>query len=631
MPTDLNQGYDDANKQIQGIQTYNQVSSDIKALRDKANNSMEEANSAIANGLSEVEKLKNKAQQQAQSQFDQMIKLITAKAGNGNDTTKYLKKTLIKTFNKIKPDIENIIVTEVVRTLGCSEQQKYEANQAIYIKVSSADFIGLLKNDPNTKIGSIKYEKDKNIAASPRKYPMNRQLYQRIIDQGQIYTFKGASGQELFDISYEITNDLGQTGDYFKIVMKNRLNLDNKIADFIKDYYKRMKFVEFTNIFAILMDIITGAVSMQAGAGVETMKDNSKFGLILARILGLCFDNRKQIDVSGVAKVGELDNLDDSFFEFSQLDLLRIDQTVANIQNQAIEIEGCDNVKFPVNSFEIVNALEDLNKIDDNNTSDLLKGFDKLTEAFTNSAEGVGLGASFNFKLSFDFSIIKEIPKSLIFSLFTPKIFLPILIMLKASAQTAMLEINSMMDFAKQFKLFFAEVTSQIGGLFVKELFRVLKKDITELLQVIINDLKKEKAATKVIIILSLVKLLIQVARIINDFRECKSVLDQILALLKLPGLPSSVPLPLLFAAPLRSGFSASRALKNTIEELQKNGLPTGPLPDGSPNLGLVGAASSIQGTSNENFENGKIEFAIPALAVGVVATAPTKFAGIPT
>jgi hypothetical protein len=203
--------------------------------------------------------------------------------------------------------------------------------------------------------------------------------------------------------------------------------------------------------------------------------------------------------------------------------------------------------------------------------------------------------------------------------------------MLKASAQTAMLEINSMMDFAKQFKLFFAEVTSQIGSLFVKELFRVLKKDITELLQVIINDLKKEKASIELIIILSLVKLLIQVARIINDFRECKSVLDQILALLKLPGLPSSVPLPLLFAAPLRSGFSPSRALKNTIEELQKNGLPTGPLPDGSPNLGLVGAASSIQGTSNENFENGKIEFAIPALAVGVVATSPTKFAGIPT
>jgi len=631
MPTDLNQGYDDANKQIQGIQTYNQVSADIKSLQDKANNSMEEANSAIANGLNEVEKLKNKAQQQAQSQFDQMIKLITAKAGNGYDTTKYLKKTLIKTFRKIKPDIENIIVNEVVRTLGCSEQQKYEANQAIYIKVSSADFIGLLKNDPNTKIGSIKYEKEKNITASPRKYPMNRQLYQRIIDQGQIYTFKGASGQELFDISYEITNDLGQTGDYFKIVMKDRLNLDNKIADFIKDYYKRMKFVEFTNIFAILMDIITGAVSMQAGAGVETMKDNSKFGLILARILGLCFDNRKQIDVSGVAKVGELDNLDDSFFEFSQLDLLKIDQTIANIQNQSVEIEGCDNVKFPVNSFEIVNALEDLNKIDDNNEADLLKGFDKLTETFTNSAEGIGLGASFNFKLSFDFSIIKEIPKSLIFSLFTPKIFLPILIMLKASAQTAQLQINSMMDFAKQFKLFFAEVTSQIGGLFVKELFRVLKKDITELLQVIINDLKKEKASIELIIILSLVKLLIQVARIINDFRECKSVLDQILALLKLPGLPSSVPLPLLFAAPLRSGFSPSRALKNTIQELQKNGLPTGPLPDGSPNLGLVGAASSIQGSSNENFENGKIEFAIPALAVGVVATSPTKFAGIPT
>ena len=74
MPTDLNQGYNDANKQIQGIQTYNQVSTDLKDLQNRANSSMEEANSAISNSLSEVEKLKNKAQQQVQSQFDQMIK-----------------------------------------------------------------------------------------------------------------------------------------------------------------------------------------------------------------------------------------------------------------------------------------------------------------------------------------------------------------------------------------------------------------------------------------------------------------------------------------------------------------------------------------------------------------------------
>ena len=631
MPTDLNQGYNDANKQIQGIQTYNQVSTDLKDLQNRANSSMEEANSAISNSLSEVEKLKNKAQQQVQSQFDQIIKLITSKTGKGYDTTKYLKKTLIKTFRKIKPDIENIVVTEVVRTLGCSEQQEYQANQAIYLKVSSVDFINLLKSNPNTKIGSVKYEKQKDLTTAGNKYPMNRQLFERIVQQGQVYTFRGASGQDLFDISYEITNDLGQTGDFFKIVLKDRLNLDNKIADFVKDYYKRMRFVEYTNIFAILMDIILGAVSMQASAGLETMKDQSKFGLILARILGLCFDNRQQIDVSGVAKVGELDNLDDSFFELSQLDLLKVDQRIANIQDQSVELEGCDNIQFPVNSFEILNALEEINKIDDNNDNDLLKAFDNLTNTFTNSAEGIGIGANINLKLSFDFSIIKEIPKSLIFSIFTPKIFLPILIMLKASAATAQLEINSMMDFAKKYKQFFVEVTSQIGSLFVKELFRILKKEIVQLLQTIIKDLKKEKAATKIVIILSLVKLLIQVAQLINDWRQCKSVLDQILALLKLPGLPSSIPLPLLLAAPLRSGFSQKRALKNTIEELQKNGLPTGPLPDGSPNLALIAITSQLEGSSKENFENGKVEFAIPPLAVGVVSTAPSKFSGIPT
>jgi hypothetical protein len=68
-----------------------------------------------------------------------------------------------------------------------------------------------------------------------------------------------------------------------------------------------------------------------------------------------------------------------------------------------------------------------------------------------------------------------------------------------------------------------------------------------------------------------------------------------------------------------------------TIEELQKNGLPTGPLPDGSPNLALIAITSQLEGSSKENLENGKVEFAIPPLAVGVVSTAPSKFSGIPT
>jgi hypothetical protein len=44
----------------------------------------------------------------------------------------------------------------------------------------------------------------------------------------------------------------------------------------------------------------------------------------------LCFDDRREIDVSGVAKVAELDGVDDSFFELNEIDLRNIDSEISN-------------------------------------------------------------------------------------------------------------------------------------------------------------------------------------------------------------------------------------------------------------------------------------------------------------
>jgi len=122
--------------------------------------------------------------------------------------------------------------------------------------------------------------------------------------------------------------------------------------------------------------------------------------------------------------------------------------------------------------------------------------------------------------------------------------------------------------------------------------------------------------------------ILIQVAKIIQDWRQCKNVLDQILALLNLPGLGGNlIPAPLLAAAPLLPGYSVERSFTNVITELQKLGLPTGPLPDGSPNLGLVGMYSHLKGQATEMWQNGKNEILIPPLMTPLGPTLPKVWA----
>jgi len=217
MAIDINQGYDDIGKKIATSKTFIKIKSDIKSISSQANSSFEEGNKDVANSLDKLTEEKNRLQKQTQTQFEQLLKLFTLNRGRGSGTNKYLKTAFTKTLFKIKPEIEEILVNAVISAIGCSQQQQYQGNQTLYIPVPSVDFKFLLKIDPNSKAGKAKYEKQKDLSTGNIKYPMNRQLYQRIIEQGILYPFNGASGQNLFDISYEPADGLGQPGDWFKV------------------------------------------------------------------------------------------------------------------------------------------------------------------------------------------------------------------------------------------------------------------------------------------------------------------------------------------------------------------------------------------------------------------------------
>jgi hypothetical protein len=365
------------------------------------------------------------------------------------------------------------------------------------------------------------------------------------------------------------------------------------------------------------MNSLSGAISIQANVGLVQAEDATKFELILQRILGLCFDSKKEIDVSGVAKVAELDGVDDSFFEFTEIDLRNIDLKVNNIKNGVVEYENCDNVKLPVDSGAVLDSLNNLLFVPD---SDLVNAADALTQSLTDNPDWSGLAISGNINAAVNLNFVKLLAQGLVTAILSPKILLPILTMLKSLGNTVTDQINSFVDFAKKFKSFVINLVSKIGSLFVKELFELIKKDIKNLIQQVIMDVAKEQGDKRIIIILKLIQLLLVIIQFINDWRRCKSVVDELLWLLKIAtsgfGGGQGIPLPLLFASQLMSGYSESRAFLGAIEEMQKLGIPTGPMPDGSPNLEVLSKFAQMKAMANEEAENGKVQIAVGALSI---------------
>jgi hypothetical protein len=182
------------------------------------------------------------------------------------------------------------------------------------------------------------------------------------------------------------------------------------------------------------------------------------------------------------------------------------------------------------------------------------------------------------------------------------------MVMIKFLGNSSVDAFNTLVDFFKMFSKFVIEVVSKITAIFIEELFAIIKKDIVNLIQSFVNDLEREKADKKLIMILKLIQLIIIIANFISDWRRCKSVIDEILQLLQLakPNFGSEIPLPLLAVSSLLGGASATRGFINTIQEMQKKGLPTGNMPDGSPNLMLQSMLSQAKGQAKDQAENGK-------------------------
>lgn len=623
MGFDLESGYASIESKMKASRTYLDTKMASIDLEKNTGDNLEQAKQKVLSSIDKVKDQKKRFQRQMKTQMDQMLSMVQFNGGSGSSSMNYIKTKFIQAALRVEPKIFDILNKETIKALGCSQQQAYSA-QTVYIKVKSVDLQRLLTRDPDEEAAAVAYEK---VAPTPNQIPysMNRQLWERLQDLNVPQPFYGRSGQKLFDISYVQQDGNGISGDFYKVDLVNKTVGMNKVANFIVDYYRAVKIIDTGNLFQQLMDQISGAVSFDAKVGFGQLEEENKFMLILQRILGLCFDSAREIDISGNSKVAELDGIDESFFEFTDMDLRYINDTISNIQNGVVEFEDCENVKLPVDSQSIMNSLLKFNKITKIEDEQALA--EQLTETLTGNEKWKFLVPnSVDINLSVDLSFLTNLPKAIMMALLSPKVLLPLYIMAKAIGQLSGYAIESLMDFMKAFKKYCINIMSKIGSLFVQELFEIIKKDIMNLISQIIKDLAKEKVLKKYVMILKLIQLIMIIAKFVDDWRKCKSVVDEILALLTLvtPNFGGGIPAPLLAAAQLLQGSSPTRAFINGVSEWQKVGLPTGAMPDGSPNLALQAMMGQIKGQAQEQDENGKVQIFMKPLTVTPAGTLPS-------
>jgi hypothetical protein len=630
MGVDLSNDYKEIKSKISAYKTTVESKKNQKLLeREASQDGYTPSKSEVLKTLEDFGANTNKSQKQVKSQFDELIDIFnfsTPQTGNAgiDELLSYFVKAAINT----KGRISEILVSETISAIGCSQEQEFVPTK-VYVKVTQIDLFKQLLENPDDEIATLLYEKDVT-SVTTQPYSMNRELYNRLQKLGVSFNdeygtnYIGGSGNQIFDIKYVQQDNLGNQGDFFEVTLNSRQNNPNRISDFLVDYYSSVNLVDFDVLFAKIMNRLTNMIDFSLNIPKDQLEIDGYFARIIQRMLVLCTDN-KEIDVAGTAKLSDYDFIDDSFYELSPQDLRIIESEIENIVNGVIEFEDCGNVKFPTNvegTKNLINKVRDANS--DTEKAELVQeSLDELSKD-PNWLLQYPAGLSINLAIKTEF--LKELPRQILSTLLSPKIILAIISMVKVLGSTIADAIEDIKTFLLNFKKFIIGVIRRIQAIYTEELFKLIRRNIRRLTDTILLEIAVEAKEKRLKMIATISYILLQTFSAVIDYRRCKSVVDELLRLLNLGlrQLNLQVPSFALFSAGLLDGISDTRAFANVIENLQKSGLPTGDLPDGSPNVMNNAFLNMIKGMNQEQAENGKTEIWVPSLNVASVPPGKT-------
>ena len=545
----------------------------------------------------------------------------------GDDAVKKLRSKIVKEITgKIAEECKEILFEELIQFINCNldfvipsadSSSGTDAN-AMVIPVKSIDPFTLLKNSPTSRVGKSTYEKNEPILGE-FPFATNKELYSRIQNATLQQDYLGASTEKLFTIEYDgsenfIVRPIGLDGT----VNDNTITQDNdrKIITFLRDYYDSIKIFEGHNFLAVLLDAMSGFLTVQADLSGPEVQLKGEFAAFVNKILNICGDSGDgsvgaPINTSGVGHLSEDggdENVED-FFKFDDQELRNLNEQINLQLNGLVKFVTCNDIEGKVN-IDQMNSIIDTLLSESNET---IEGV-MLNTAIENAINGLEVdgqvGLSFrlpNIKVDFDFNIIKKLPLILISLILTPKILLGIVIALNAiGAFIASLDI---MDLVRKLFRIILKMIKRIGEIILEYVWEEVKKFIIKLVSDIVQKVIKENNVKQSEIINSLIQILLTASESLDNISDCRSLLETLLRYIKLPPVPPiRIPKNLVAAAELRPGFSDVRALQNVIKNFSEAGINTEPMPDGSPNVNIKMAYSLIKGVEEERSKNGKVQ-----------------------
>ena len=537
---------------------------------------------------------------------------------NKNPSKSRLKSHAIKSGDLTLNSAKEIVVKRLSEILfmgeGICGTDTLFTSDTISIKPEEFDILNMLTIDPDSDCGFLSYEqRSPNIG----KVKFNRELYGQF--NGGTYTFNSNNGNSIFRSSWDSGNQRYNISG---------LTANTNVQSFIQDYYSSL---EFSNIDDVLKNNLM--LTLQGGSSCS---DSFKFvsGLdrmlkVITDLFTICGSPTKKDELKNQTAVDLFSETDEDiefYFNFDDVEGIDLDDEDLRYR-RVLRFKDCYNFEIEVDDLHIEDFIY-ITK--NNNVNDAVDSVLNSVAMDANEQADVGLSIE-DFLNNLLNNFILGIPKSIILSVISPKIFFPIVILYKIFKQAGL----TIKDLIKRIYKAIWNIVKDLFWLFLREFWNLVKIDLLAFISSIVQRILKNKYARYLLIITSLIALLKKILE--NGIDNCYELFQTILNTIQVAlsaGAPISIPPILLATAGALPGYSQDRAFMNIMERLEASGVPTGPLFGEDNDIGLL-VKSIIDGHTEEEDKNSFVKIVLnpgvlpgPPLAGGAVIP-PAVISGV--
>lgn len=475
----------------------------------------------------------------------------------------YAKESSNITLRESKQIVMDSVKTSFFSGGGVCGSNSLMPLNSVDISPKEIDFLNMLKVAPDSNTGQIMYETSEDTGF----VKMNRELYDNF-DSPSSYFFNNKDYKTIFSMQW---NDSTQ---FYNISGLQGMSGTTTVENFLTDYYSTIEYPDINNVVKQAM--------MMTVQGMDDAPQSFNVGMnnlnrICQKLFAVCGKPKKTSSPLNENAVDATNNEEDdveTYFDFDDTEGIDIDDENARLR-RVLRYTDCNNFEAPVNK----NHLEDFihfTKKPGKNIDDLIDNtLNKVaSENFEQSGGSIGLD---NLQTNLAGLFILNLPKSLVQSILSPKIFLPIVILFKLFKGA----VATAGELLKRLAKLFFNIVKRIFWKFIQTFWNFIRKDLLDFIKrvaktIILRKIKRFKA-----ILLSLITLLLRL--LTTKLDSCEAIFNAILTTINgAINQRLKIPIPgiLLAVADKLPGFSAEKAYMSTIENMTRSGIVTGALYD---------------------------------------------------